>query len=69
MPRASPPNPPQFDSLPAADTQLVTIGIGGNDIGRSGGRRELLGVHRPDILVRTTTVNGHESSRTDRGDR
>jgi len=28
------PNPPQFDSL-AADTQLVTIGIGGNDIGFS----------------------------------
>ncbi len=28
------PNPPQFDSL-AADTQLVTVGIGGNDIGFS----------------------------------
>jgi lysophospholipase L1-like esterase len=28
------PNPPQFDRL-AADTQLVTIGIGGNDIGFS----------------------------------
>jgi lysophospholipase L1-like esterase len=28
------PNPPQFDSL-APDTQLVTIGIGGNDIGFS----------------------------------
>jgi GDSL-like lipase/acylhydrolase family protein len=29
------PNPPQFDRL-AADTQLVTLGIGGNDIGFSG---------------------------------
>src|SRR3954452_4353419 len=28
------PNPPQFDQL-AADTQLVTVGIGGNDIGFS----------------------------------
>lgn len=28
------PNPPQFDRL-AADTELVTIGIGGNDIGFS----------------------------------
>lgn len=28
------PNPPQFDSL-AADTQVVTVGIGGNDIGFS----------------------------------
>jgi hypothetical protein len=28
------PNPPQFDSLDA-DTQLVTLGIGGNDIGFS----------------------------------
>ncbi|MFL5871526.1 MAG: SGNH/GDSL hydrolase family protein, partial [Solirubrobacterales bacterium] len=28
------PNPPQFDSLDA-DTQIVTIGIGGNDIGFS----------------------------------
>jgi lysophospholipase L1-like esterase len=29
------PNPPQFDAL-AADTTLVTLGIGGNDIGFSG---------------------------------
>ncbi len=29
------PNPPQFDSLDA-DTQVVTLGIGGNDIGFSG---------------------------------
>ena len=29
------PNPPQFDSL-SADTELVTINIGGNDIGFSG---------------------------------
>ena len=29
------PNPPQFDAL-AADTKLVTLGIGGNDIGFSG---------------------------------
>jgi lysophospholipase L1-like esterase len=29
------PNPPQFDALDA-DTQLVTLGIGGNDIGFSG---------------------------------
>jgi hypothetical protein len=29
------PNPPQFDRLDA-DTQLVTVGIGGNDIGFSG---------------------------------
>jgi hypothetical protein len=29
------PNPPQFDRL-AADTTLVTLGIGGNDIGFSG---------------------------------
>src|SRR3954462_3710603 len=28
------PNPPQFDAL-AADTTLVTLGIGGNDIGFS----------------------------------
>ena len=28
------PNPPQFDSL-GADTQVVTLGIGGNDIGFS----------------------------------
>src|SRR6185436_11016501 len=29
------PNPPQFDAL-GADTKLVTLGIGGNDIGFSG---------------------------------
>ena len=29
------PNPPQFDAL-AADTKVVTLGIGGNDIGFSG---------------------------------
>jgi hypothetical protein len=29
------PNPPQFDSL-SADTSVVTLGIGGNDIGFSG---------------------------------
>jgi hypothetical protein len=40
------PNPPQFESL-AADTQLVTLGIGGNDIGFSSIVRDCFSAQSP----------------------
>ena len=40
-------NPPQIDAL-SADTSLVTVGIGGNDIGFSGIIRTCLGVAQSD---------------------
>jgi len=41
------PNPPQFDSL-GADTSLVTLGIGGNDIGFSGLARDCFSAQSPE---------------------
>ena len=47
------PNPPQFDSL-SADTRLVTLQIGGNDIGFSGIAQDCL---------QTDPVSGFDASR------
>jgi GDSL-like Lipase/Acylhydrolase family len=49
------PNPPQFDSL-AADTQLVTLGIGGNEIGFSKIAAVLDGIHRRSPKARIFVV-------------
>ena len=58
------PNPPQFNSLDV-DTRVVTITIGGNDIGFFGPRRRLRG---PDAAQRRPSLHGQVRQRRGRRD-